>query len=35
MKIDQIKTLALTLSLSLVFVGCDNNANTTEQKAET
>lgn len=35
MKIDHIKTLALALSLSLVFVGCDNNANTTEQKAET
>ena len=34
MKIDQIKTLALALSLSLVFIGCDNNANTTEQKAE-
>ncbi|MFO3715802.1 FAD-binding protein [Anaerococcus cruorum] len=34
MKINQLKPLVLALSLSLVFSGCDNNANTNEQKPE-
>lgn len=34
MKVNQLKPLVLALSLSLVFAGCDNNVNTTEQNPE-